>query len=118
MTREVVQQCRSCPWRVECSPAEDIPNGYCVELHENLRETIAVPGAINLRTQTQRIMACHYSPVGEEFPCAGWLHHQLGAGNNIWLRIEVARGRMPVPVVSGDQHESFEATLPLTEADR
>lgn len=89
----------------------DIPNGYSCELHEDLRGTIAPPGIVNL-SGVQRIMACHYSKVGEEIPCAGWLHHQLGVGNNIWLRIEVMRGRMPTPVVDGDQHQTFDATLP------
>ena len=56
-------------------------------------------------------MACHDARVGEEFPCAGWLHHQLGPGNNIAARIQVMRGQLPVPSVSGEQHHTFEATL-------
>jgi hypothetical protein len=106
-----ITQCRSCPWRVDCDPLTDIPNGYSVELHESLRETIAEPGAVCL-TGLKRIMACHYSKVGEEIPCAGWMHHQLGDGNNIWLRIEVMRKRMPMPEVIGEQHKRFEDTLP------
>lgn len=109
MHAEVVQ-CRTCPWRVACDPVADIPNGYSVELHEGLRATIAVPGALNLGATT--VMACHYSKVGEEFPCAGWLHHQLGVGNNIALRIEVMCGRMSMPRVDGEQHATFEDTLP------
>ena len=57
-------------------------------------------------------MACHYSKPGEEFVCAGWLHHQLGVGNNISVRLAVATRKLPVPEVDGEQHESFEATLP------
>ena len=57
-------------------------------------------------------MACHYSKPGEEFPCAGWLHHQIGPGNNIGLRLAVMTGAMPVPVVDGEQHQTFEETLP------
>ena len=105
-------QCRSCPWRVDCEPMTDIPNGYSVELHEHLRGTIAPPGAFNLFSPTQRIMACHYSEPGKEYPCAGWIHHQLGRGNNIWLRIEVICGRMPLPLIDGEQHATFEDTLP------
>lgn len=113
---QTVTQCQSCPWKVDCSPLEDIPNGYSVDLHEDLRGTIAKPGACSLFNSTQRIMACHYSKVGEEFACAGWLNHQLGEGNNVWLRLEVIRGRMPRPEVHGRQHRSFDATLPRAGA--
>lgn len=106
-----VKQCPSCPWRVDCDPLADIPNGYSVELHEDLRGTIAEPGAVCL-TGAHRIMACHYSAIGKEIPCAGWLAHQLGDGNNIWLRIEVIRGRMPAPEIDGEQHRTFDDTLP------
>jgi hypothetical protein len=109
--KKIVTQCRSCPWRVACDPVADIPNGYSVDLHEDLRGTIAEPGAVCFGG-TQRVMACHYSPVGEEFACAGWIYHQIGPGNNIWLRIEVMRGRMPIPIVDGEQHDCFEDTLP------
>jgi hypothetical protein len=57
-------------------------------------------------------MACHYSKDGDEFACAGWLHHQLGAGNSIDVRMRVLKGDLPVPVVDGPQHETFEGTLP------
>lgn len=109
-------QCRSCPWRVDCEPLCDIPNGYSVELHESLRGTIAEPGVVCL-SGYKRVMACHYSKVGEEIPCAGWLYHQLGEGNNIWLRIEVMRERMPLPKVTGRQHRTFDDTLSDADCD-
>ena len=108
---ETVKQCKSCPWRVDCDPTTDIPNGYSVELHENLRGTIAKPGEIDMRS-CQRVMACHYSEPGKETVCAGWLANQLGPGNNIYVRLQVMRGQMPVPEVDGEQHETFEDTLP------
>ncbi len=112
-TRAEAVQCRSCPWRVGCDPLKDIPHGYSVELHERLRGTIAEPGSTALLTAPLvRVMACHYSEPGEERVCAGWLNHQLRDGNNIWARIEVLRGRLPVPVVDGEQHACFEDTLP------
>lgn len=104
-----IAQCKSCPWRVDCVPEEDIPNGYSVERHAALKDTIAEPGSL---CAGPRAMACHNSKVGEEFPCAGWLNHQLGPGNNIGLRLQVMAGRMPVPDVQGAQHQSFEDTLP------
>jgi hypothetical protein len=106
-----VRQCATCPWKVTTVPERDIPDGYCVDLHEALSCTIR-SGLDALFGPHRRGMACHYSKIGEEFPCAGWLHHQLGPGNNIGVRLAVATGQLPVPKVEGDQHESFEDTLP------
>jgi|SRR6188508_3088815 len=112
-TRAEVVQCRTCPWRVGCHPLTDIPYGYSVALHKRLRDTMAEPGSLCMLTEERvRLMACHYSESGEERVCAGWLHQQLGPGNNIWARVEVARGRLPIPRVEGEQHETFDATLP------
>lgn len=104
-----ITQCKTCPWRTDCDPLKDIPNGYSMDLHRGLACTIAEPGAL---FEPRIAMACHYSPVGEERPCAGWLHHQIGPGNNIAARMAVMRGLLPVPVVDGDQHPTFEDTLP------
>lgn len=106
---DIVRQCPSCPWRVDCVPDRDIPNGYCVELHEALRRTIA--DGIRF-SSTLNIMACHYSKPGEEFACAGWLENQRGTGNNIMVRIAIMTGQLPVPEVDGPQHPDFDATLP------
>ena len=106
-TKQVVQ-CKTCPWRVDADPFQ-IPN-YSPEMHEALRNTIA--NCPRIPTGEQRAMACHYSKPGEEYACAGWLHNQLGPGNNIGVRIGVLTGRFPVPVVDGEQHERFEDTLP------
>jgi hypothetical protein len=108
---EKIHQCKTCPWRVDCEPMTDIPN-YVPGLHHKLDNTIAEPGSLaGLSCTTMRVMACHYSKPGEEFPCAGWLHHQIGPGNNIAVRMRVMFGKMPVPVVDGEQHETFEDTL-------
>jgi len=110
IAREVIRQCATCPWKVTTVPDRDIPNGYHVNLHESLRRTIR-SGLDSLRS-CGTAMACHYSKPGEEFACAGWLHNQLGVGNNIGVRLAMATGQLPVPKVDGDQHESFEDTLP------
>jgi hypothetical protein len=114
MKGEIVKQCKTCPWRVGCKPEVDIPNGYSIELHESLEGTCQ-SGTASLQSVfggTQRVMACHYSKPGEETACAGWLHNQLGPGNNIAVRLGVATGSLPIPAVEGDQHETFEETLP------
>lgn len=64
-------------------------------------------------TVKRHVMACHYSQFQKKpIYCAGWLHNQLGPGNNIGVRLAVMTGEMPVPVVDGPQHETFEGTLP------
>lgn len=58
-------------------------------------------------------MACHESPVGDETPCVGWLHHQLGDGNNLALRVAVATGRISAEYeLVGEQHTCLEDTFP------
>lgn len=115
MSEAKLKQCKSCPWRVDCVPDKDIPNGYSAALHEKLRATIQ-SGFSSLTCR--RAMACHYSNPGEETPCAGWLQNQLGPGNNIGARLAVMTGKWPVPEVDGPQHESFEDTLPRRRAKR
>lgn len=106
---DTIVQCKSCPWKVGCIPDEEIP-GYDRELHEKLTRTIA-SGIESIPRDRIHIMACHYSKTGAEHACAGWLHNQLGPGNNIGVRIMVSRGAFPVPEVDGEQHECFEDTI-------
>ncbi len=103
-------QCAKCPWKVTTDP-HDIPDGYCEIKHANLAGTIAEPGA--LPTGPLHIFACHETKSGKELPCAGWLSHQLGEGNNIGLRLAVIDGRIDANVKTvGKQHQRFEDTLP------
>jgi hypothetical protein len=115
--RKTVTQCKSCPWKTSCVPERDIPGGYCTSMHEELKGT-CTDGVADLFSSTRRIMACHYSKPGAEVPCAGWLHNQLGEGNNVAVRLDVAVGRLPVPEVRGDQHPTFEDTLPRSVRSR
>ena len=105
-----VVQCKTCPWRVDCVPDEDIPY-YKVELHKGLACSTIASGLESLRPGL-KAMACHYSKRGTEIACAGWLHNQIGEGHNIGVRIAVSVGRLPVPRVDGEQHATFEDTLP------
>jgi hypothetical protein len=106
--KNVVHQCKSCPWRVDCGPDRDIP-GYNRELHKKLTNTIA--SGLDFCSDRLHCMSCHYSNSGADFPCAGWLHNQLGVGNNLGVRMAVLRGSLPVPEVEGDHHGRFEDTL-------
>lgn len=111
---ERLKQCKTCPWRVDCVPNRDIP-GYQPELARKLGETCR-SGLDTLGQPQLCVMACHYSKSGEEFPCAGWLHNQLGPGNNLAVRLRVMAGDMPVPEVEGEQHKRYEDTLPCDVA--
>lgn len=105
-------QCEKCPWRVDVDPF-DIPNGYSVELHRSLADTIATPGILN---STGRVMACHEHDSAGEVHCVGWLINQLGPGNNIPLRMQMRFCTNAGAIrVHGEQHEHFEDTLPERE---
>lgn len=104
------KQCAKCPWKVGTNP-DDIPGGYSRAKHAALKDTIAEPGRLDVGGV--RLMACHETPVGAELPCVGWLAHQLGPGNNIGLRLTVWAGEVDGNVETvGEQHATFEATLP------
>lgn len=102
-------QCKACPWRKDVVPDRDIPGGYEARKHKALRETIARPG--NLRGMfggEMKLMACHESNPGAEIVCVGW----LGPGSNIALRMRAIQGDFPEFELRGEQHETFEDTLP------
>jgi len=106
-------QCAKCPWRVDTDPHE-IPDGYCTTKHAALSKTIARKGELNIGGALM-IMACHHSKdTGENAEhCVGWLHNQLGVGNNIGLRISMMNCENVKDLkLNGEQHERFEDTLP------
>lgn len=101
------RQCAHCPWKVSTDPHE-IPNGYSVEKHRALENTIARGLDFDIG-RPLRIMSCHET---HELPCVGWLSNQLGPGNNIALRMQAMRGDFGRFELDGEQHERFEDTLP------
>lgn len=102
-------QCAKCPWRVETNP-RDIPRGYSEEKHKGLVRTIAGEDSFMKLYEPLYIMACHED---HESHCIGWLHNQLGAGNNIPLRIAMRSCTNADKIrLRGKQHERFEDTLP------
>ena len=102
------KQCSKCPWKTSTNP-HDIPNGYCETKHKNLDVTIQ-EGPMSLIGQ-RHAMACHET---ENEYCIGWVFNQLGPGNNLGLRMQASSGSLGVADMElvGDQHESFEDTLP------
>ena len=104
-----IRQCRSCPWKVGADLSL-IPN-YQRDLHTKLTRTIAKEARLPLPNEPLRMMACHYSTDRKNKPCVGWLHNQIGVGNNMIVRMALMTGQLPVPRVQGDQYETFAETL-------
>jgi len=107
-----LNQCEKCPWKVSTNP-HDIPNGYSCDMHQNLAGTIAEPGAPPDFSKPLRIMACHDSPNDKPQHCIGWLHNQMGEGNNTMLRFKM-RDCTNIDGIrlDGPQHAHFNDTLP------
>lgn len=104
------KQCAKCPWKANVNP-HDIPDGYSVEKHKALSCTIAKNLEIN--SDILKVMSCHEHSVDEKTHCVGWLHNQLGVGNNISLRIKMMTCENAKEIkVFGPQHQIFEDTLP------
>lgn len=104
------KQCKKCPWRADADPYEI--RGYSAERHRRLARTIATPDTTPT-TAGVRLMACHESPRGRDQACAGWLHNQLGVGNNVALRLAARLGDFDAShEIDGPQKASFEETLP------
>lgn len=109
------RQCDKCPWKVTTDPRE-IPNGYTEEQHRSLEGTI-VEGVPSLGGPL-RIMGCHEHADSAEVPCVGWLHNQLGPGNNLGLRLRmIQEGSRMQYEIDGEQHERFEDTLPKGKSE-
>ena len=103
------KQCAKCPWKVETDPSE-IPRGYSRQKHRDLKKTIAAPASLEF-SKTLNVMSCHESEDGDEQACVGWLHNQLGIGNNIGLRLFMRNHDLSDMEIFGEQHEHFEETI-------
>jgi len=109
------RQCKACPWKTSTRPERDIPGGYDADKHRDLKRTVR--SGLESIAGPVRVMACHESAVGEELPCVGWLVNQIGPGNNIGLRLAIARGKIDAEVETvGPQHATLEKTLPRRRA--
>lgn len=103
-------QCAKCPWRIGVDPTS-IPNGYSADQHRSLANTIADPhDPMSTLRKATPLMACHESHSAH---CVGWVHNQLGAGNNVRLRMEMLSCENLHKIrLRGEQHPNFEGTLP------
>jgi hypothetical protein len=81
----LTKQCKNCPWKESVNPA-DIPNGFDYKSHKKLIES--QPKEFEI-TDKLSVMACHNSNDNDQMFCVGYLHNQLGVGNNISLRLKM-----------------------------
>ena len=107
------RQCSKCPWHKNVNPCL-IPDGYNIEKHKALKDTIAYKSPVeqlNDLDKSLKVMACH--ETNDDY-CIGWLHNQLGIGNNVRLRIQMMDYTNADRIeVIGEQHQCFEDTLPI-----
>lgn len=90
---------------------KNIPN-YNLEYHQSLANTIAGDdGNLSKVNEPLKAMACHYSTDKKNLYCAGWLHNQLGVGNNIQLRLSMRSNDISDVVVDGEQVDNFDQTF-------
>ena len=105
-------QCAKCPFKQSTNPLE-IPNGYEVGKHKHLESCIS-----KQPLQQTNFMLCHHSKESEGTIetvelCAGWLHNQLGTGNNLYLRVIMKDcENINELKVIGEQHKTFNDTIP------
>lgn len=112
---EKTEQCKTCPFKKHSNPF-DILNGYSIERHESLRQTITddIPVEQQLedlhKGEPLIIMACHHYHSAH---CIGWLYNQINRGNNIRLRMQLMTCKNADQIrLDGEQHETFEDTIP------
>lgn len=109
--------CPTCPWWLD-NPTDGsrIPR-FRLDYMLGLANTVGPGDAL------RRIMACHASPVGRDFPCVGYVaRHGL---SNLALRITASQGRIDlIGIVEGcadlplydtfwDMLAAYLATIPL-----
>jgi Family of unknown function (DUF6283) len=109
----VNEPCRTCPWRRSSTiGGSDIP-GFSLDLMRGLETCVGDTDAF------RPIMACHYSPCGEERPCVGYLASEEGY-HNLAVRLGAARGRWDLSAIllaceGIDRWESFGEMLSAYE---
>lgn len=82
------EPCQSCPWRKSSTVGgADIP-GFSIQMMRNLSNTVGNGDAF------RPIMACHYSPVGKESACKGYIARE--GYSNINVRMLASKGKIPI----------------------
>lgn len=84
--------CAECPFRRDVEPGQ-----FPAERYEALRESCRHEQNVQAPLGAP-MFACHKSPEGGEFACAGWL--AVEGHNHIGVRVAVATGHLPVDALA------------------
>ena len=104
------KQCKGCPWKKSID-INTIPNGLDKDMLFKMIE--GAKNSENSLVPSLRIMSCHHSNDKDNMICIGWLHNQLGPGNNWMLRLKMRDCENISEIkVYGKQHEKFEDLIP------
>jgi hypothetical protein len=83
--------CPTCPWRRSSTVGGfDIP-AFDIDLMRGLHSTVG------RGDDFRRIMACHYSPCGDETPCIGYV--AVEGWSNLAVRMMAMRGAVDIGAV-------------------
>lgn len=83
--------CKTCPWRRSSTVGGfDIP-GFDIDKMRGLRSTVGEGDAFRV------IMACHYTPEGQEAACVGYLARH--GWSNLAVRLAVFDGRVDLAAI-------------------
>lgn len=85
--RRQKRPCANCPFRLDVEPGEFSAERYA-ELRATCRHEATVQAPLGAP-----MFACHKSPEGGEFACAGWL--AVEGLNHIGVRVALAHGDLP-----------------------
>lgn len=106
------QPCKTCPWRKSSTVGgTDIPN-FNLELMRGLSNTVGRGDAF------RTVMACHYSPCGEESACVGYV--AVEGYQNLSVRMLAIRGELDIGAIQDEcaeleLWESFDEMLTAYE---
>ena len=118
MTFVPKRPCPECPWRKDTEPGQ-----FPACRYEVLRNTSPGPDGEQPKIGDS-MFACHKSPEGKEYVCAGWLA-SVGR-DHIGVRLNVALGHWPGSVLHPqpdwpplfDNYEDMAVTQALPDKDQ
>ncbi|MCG7550889.1 DUF6283 family protein [Pseudoalteromonas sp. Of7M-16] len=97
--------CKNCPWKkASKAGGADIPN-FDMDLMRNLKNTVPARGSE--QDGFFNIFACHDSPVGGEYACAGYIARHGLQNINVRLMATVGGVNISKALDCADTHDLY-----------